>query len=47
VKLAAQLGREGKAAHALIFDEPTPGLHLADIGRLLGASRAWSTRGTR
>src|SRR5207244_3675347 len=35
VKLAAQLGREGKAHTLFMFDEPTTGLHLADIERLL------------
>src|SRR5262249_21259711 len=35
VKLAGQLGREGKAHTLFLFDEPPTGLHLADIQPLL------------
>ncbi|WP_274364346.1 excinuclease ABC subunit UvrA [Paenibacillus thermotolerans] len=36
IKLAAELGKIKKGAHNLyIFDEPTTGLHLADIQKLL------------
>jgi excinuclease ABC subunit A len=37
IKLAAHLGRDGKAHTLFIFDEPTTGLHLHDIERLLRA----------
>jgi excinuclease ABC subunit A len=37
IKLAAHLGRDGKAHTLFIFDEPTTGLHLHDIQRLMSA----------
>ncbi|HLY38488.1 MAG TPA: excinuclease ABC subunit UvrA, partial [Candidatus Binatia bacterium] len=45
VKLAAHLGREGKAHTLFLFDEPTTGLHLADIERLLACFRRLVERG--
>src|SRR5439155_369784 len=45
VKLAAQLGREGKAHTLFIFDEPTTGLHLADIEKLLACFSRLVARG--
>src|SRR2546430_9405337 len=45
VKLAAQLGREGKAHTLFIFDEPTTGLHLADIEKLLDCFARLVARG--
>ncbi|HLK12099.1 MAG TPA: excinuclease ABC subunit UvrA [Candidatus Binatia bacterium] len=45
VKLAAQLGREGKAHTLFVFDEPTTGLHLADIERLLACFARLVERG--
>ncbi len=45
VKLAAHLGRESKAHTLFIFDEPTTGLHLADIDRLLGCFARLVERG--
>ena len=45
VKLAAHLGREGKAHTLFIFDEPTTGLHLADIARLLACFARLVERG--
>ena len=37
IKLAAHLGRDGKAHTLFIFDEPTTGLHLHDIEKLVAA----------
>jgi excinuclease ABC subunit A len=45
VKLAAHLGRESRAHTLFIFDEPTTGLHLADIERLLGCFARLVERG--
>src|SRR6185295_18100515 len=45
VKLAAHLGREGKAHTLFIFDEPTTGLHLADVDRLLACFARLVERG--
>ena len=45
VKLASQLGREGKAHTLFIFDEPTTGLHLADVERLLASFARLLERG--
>jgi excinuclease ABC subunit A len=45
VKLAAHLGREGKAHTLFIFDEPTTGLHLADVDKLLGCFARLVERG--
>ncbi len=45
IKLAAHLGRDAKAHTLFIFDEPTTGLHFADIERLLGAFAKLTERG--
>jgi len=45
VKLAAHLGREARAHTLFIFDEPTTGLHLADIDKLLGCFTRLVERG--
>jgi excinuclease ABC subunit A len=40
LKLAGQLVRAGVCRNLLLLDEPTTGLHLHDIAKLLGAFRA-------
>ncbi|HXJ35772.1 MAG TPA: excinuclease ABC subunit UvrA [Candidatus Eisenbacteria bacterium] len=45
IKLAAHLGHEGRAHTLLIFDEPTTGLHLADVEKLLGCFARLVDRG--
>ncbi len=45
LKLAAAMGREGKVHTLFLFDEPTIGLHFADIETLLGAFQRLVDRG--
>jgi excinuclease ABC subunit A len=45
VKLATHLSGDGSAHTLFIFDEPTTGLHLADIDRLLGCFQRLVERG--
>ncbi|GIW41576.1 MAG: UvrABC system protein A [Candidatus Binatia bacterium] len=45
LKLAAAIGREGKAHTLYLFDEPTVGLHLADIRSLVEALQRLVDRG--
>ncbi|MBP1689889.1 MAG: excinuclease subunit, partial [Deltaproteobacteria bacterium] len=45
IKLAAHLGRDAKSHTLFIFDEPTTGLHFADIERLLAAFAKLTERG--
>jgi excinuclease ABC subunit A len=45
LKLAAAMGQEVKAHTLFLFDEPTIGLHFADIEKLLAALQALVDRG--
>jgi excinuclease ABC subunit A len=45
VKLAAQLGRPALGSNLYILDEPTTGLHFADIDRLLAIFHRLADRG--
>jgi excinuclease ABC subunit A len=45
LKLASRVGHPGKPHTLFIFDEPTTGLHFADIDCLLGAFRRLAERG--
>ena len=48
VKIATELSTLQRSKHTVyILDEPTTGLHLADIERLLASLNHSSTRGTR
>jgi excinuclease UvrABC ATPase subunit len=44
LKLATELHKQGSV---YVMDEPTTGLHLSDIGLLMGSSTGWWRPGTR
>ena len=46
LKLAAALGRRNQAGTLFLFDEPTIGLHFADVEKLLRALQALVDRGS-
>ncbi|MBI4515708.1 MAG: excinuclease ABC subunit UvrA [Deltaproteobacteria bacterium] len=45
LKLAAAMGREGKPHSLFLFDEPSIGLHFADVEKLLAALQGLVERG--
>jgi excinuclease ABC subunit A len=45
LKLAAAMGQDSKAHTLFLFDEPTIGLHFADVEKLLGALQRLVDRG--
>ncbi len=46
VKLATELARRDTGKTVYILDEPTTGLHIADVHRLMRCWRSWSMRAT-
>ena len=47
IKLAKELGRRSTGRTLYLLDEPTTGLHFADIEQLLEVLNSWSSRETR
>lgn len=47
VKLANELARRGTGKTVYILDEPTTGLHIADVHRLIEVLQSWWTWATR